>query len=679
MIYLVSKERFLFDIEDIKCVDVEESLHILEPLEIVGLDTETTGLDPYTKELKLVQLGCANFQVVIDTTTIDIREYKDFLESDRLFLLWNAKFDLKWFFKYNIVIKKVYDGFLAEKLLYLGYPGGMHSLSLKSAGENYLNIELDKTVRGKIIYSKLDEEIIRYGANDVAYLEQLREKQLEKLKEKDLLVALDIENRFVVVLAYVEWCGIKLSEEKWREKMAKDNAKEQSAKEALNKWLIENEPDSKYIFVDRQGDLFTGFDLAPKVSLNWNSAKQVGPIFKKYGVDIEVEDKDKGGTKDSIDAKVLKPQAHKCSLIPIYLEYKEAVKTTSTYGENFLKQINPVSHRIHTSYQQMGADTTRITSGGKDKDSKTEYVNLLNIPADAETRACFVAEKGNKWISIDYSGQETYLMASIANDTAIIEELTNGSGDIHSLTAYISYPEIPRDTSIKDIKKKFHNLRQEAKGIEFAINYGGNADTIHRNKGIPMEEAQKIYNNYMKGFSGLKRYQDFRRKDWFDKGYILLNPLTRHKAFIYDYDKLVEEKAKMSSPEWDWDYYRKMKAEYPECDTVQMVKHFFKRKADSERQSINYPIQATGSMCLRVALINFFNYICENNLFNIVKINVTPYDEINCEAPEAIAEQIAQEVYNCMVKSGTIFCTRCKLDADISRDFSGALPTYWIH
>ena len=679
MIYLVSKERFLFDIEDIKCIDVEESLRILKPLEIVGLDTETTGLDPYTKELKLVQLGCADFQVVIDTTTIDIREYKDFLESNRLFLLWNAKFDLKWFFKYGIVINKVYDGFLAEKLLYLGYPGGMHSLSLKSAGENYLNIELDKTVRGKIIYSKLDEEIIRYGANDVAYLEQLREKQLEKPKEKDLLVALDIENRFVVVLAYIEWCGIKLSEEKWREKMAKDTAKEEEAKAALDKWLIENEPDSKYIFIDRQGDLFSGFDLTPKVSLNWNSAKQVGPIFKKYGVNIEIEDKDKGGVKDSIDAKVLKPQADKCSLIPIYLEYKEAVKTTSTYGENFLEQINPVSGRIHTSYQQMGADTTRITSGGKDKDSRTEYVNLLNIPADAETRACFVAEDGNKWISIDYSGQETYLMASIANDTAIIEELTNGSGDIHSLTAYISYPEIPRDTPIKDIKKKFHNLRQEAKGIEFAINYGGNADTIHRNKGIPMDEAQKIYNNYMKGFAGLKRYQDFRRRDWFDKGYILLNPLTRHKAFIYDYDRLVEEKAKMSSPDWDWDYYRKMKAEYPECDTVQMVKHFFKRKADSERQSINYPIQATGSMCLRVALINFFKYICENNLFNVVKINVTPYDEINCEAPEAIAEQVAQEVYSCMVKSGTIFCTKCKLDADISRDASGALPTYWIH
>ena len=160
MIYVVSKERFLFHPDDISFIGVEESLRLLETLQVVGLDTETTGLDPYTKELKLVQLGCKEFQVVIDTTTVDIREYKEFLESDRLFLLWNAKFDLKWFYKYGIIIRNVYDGFLAEKLLYLGYPRGMHSLSLKSAGEKYLGVELDKTVRGKIIYSKLDEEII---------------------------------------------------------------------------------------------------------------------------------------------------------------------------------------------------------------------------------------------------------------------------------------------------------------------------------------------------------------------------------------------------------------------------------------------------------------------------------------------------------------------------------------
>ena len=677
MIYLVTKNQELFENSTYKIIGVDESLSLLSSLEIISVDTETGGLDEYTKDLKSVQLGNKNFQIVVDTSTIDIKKYKELFESDKLFLFWNALFDLRFLYRNNIYPRKVYDGYLAEKLMWLGYPSGTHSMSLKAAGENYLGIELDKSVRGKIMYQGLTEEVIVYGANDVKYLEELREKQLEELKKKDLLRAIDIENRFVLVLAYCQHCGVKLDREKWEAKMLKDKKREDNAKKNLDKWLIENEPNSKYIFINRQGDLFEGYNLEPQVSINWNSAKQVAPIFKKYGVEVAIEDKDKGGTKDSIDAKVLKPQKDKCSLIPLYLDYKEATKVTSTYGENFLKQINPISGRIHTNYSQLGADTTRITSGGKDKSTKTEYVNLLNLPADAETRACFVAEDGNKWISIDYSGQETYLMASIANDKAIIEELTNGSGDIHSLTAYMSYHEIPRETPIKDIKKLYHNLRQEAKGIEFAINYGGNADTISRNKGIPIEEANKIYNAYMNGFKGLKAYQDFRRKDWFNKGYILLNPLTGHKAYIYDYEQLKEDKEWMKT--LDWDYYREMKKTDPTCYTVERVRRFFKRKSASEKQSINYPIQATGSMCLRLSLIYFFYFLRDNQLLNKVKICVTPYDEINCEAPKEIAEEVATTLYNCMIKAGAFFCRRCKLDADISRLEDGSLPTYWIH
>ena len=677
MIYLVTKQNALFENENYKVISVEESLSLLNSLTIVGLDTETEGLDPWTKKLKSIQLGNYDFQVVIDTTTIDPTLYKDYLESNRLFVGWNLKFDLKFLFKQGIVPRKVWDGYLAEKLMWLGYPSGIHSLSLKAAGEHYLDIELDKSVRGKIIYAGLTDDVIIYSANDVKYLEKIMELQQLELAKKGLEKAIIYENKFVLPLAYCEYCGVKLDVDKWKAKMQKDEQRVKTALDNCNKWLLKNEPDSNYIFIDRQGDIFNSFNLEPQVTLNWNSAKQLIPLFKKYGVNVTIEDREKGGTKDSIDAKSLKPQKDKCSLIPLYLEYKEAIKVTSTYGENFLKQINPVSGRIHTNYQQMGADTTRLTSGGKDKGAKVDYVNLLNLPANAETRACFVAEKGNKWISIDYSGQETYLMASIANDSAIIEELTNGSGDIHSLTAYMSYHEIPRDTNIKDIKKNYHNLRQEAKGIEFAINYGGDANTISRNKGIPIEEATKIYNSYMSGFKGLKKYQDFRRKDWFDKGYILLNPLTGHKAYIYDYERLLEDKKWMST--LDWNYYREMKNSCPECDTVQRVRHFFKRKSASEKQSINYPIQATGSMCLRVSMINFFEYLRNNNLLFKVLICVTPYDEINCEAPSEIANDIAKVLYNCMIKAGSYFCTRCKLDADISYDKDGNLPTYWIH
>lgn len=677
MIYLVTNQKELFKNEVYKIISVEESLKLLNTLTIVGLDTETEGLDPWTKGLKSIQLGNYEFQIVIDTTTISPLVYKEYLESDRLFIGWNLKFDLKFLFRQGIVPKRVWDGYLAERLMWLGYPPGIHSLSLKSAGENYLGIELDKSVRGKIIYAGLTKDVIVYSANDVKYLEKIMRLQYEELVKKGLERAIIYENKFVLPLAYCEYCGIKLDVNKWKAKMQKDEDRVKNALAKCNEWFIKNEPKSKYIFIDRQGDFFNGFNLEPQVTLNWNSAKQLIPIFKKYGVNVTTEDKEKGGAKDSIDAKSLKPQKDKCDLISLYLEYKEAVKVTSTYGENFLKQVNPVSGRVHTNYQQLGADTTRLTSGGKDKATKTEYVNLLNLPANAETRACFVAEKGNKWISIDYSGQETYLMASIASDEAIIKELTEGSGDIHSLTAYMSYHEIPRDTPIKDIKKKYHNLRQEAKGIEFAINYGGDANTISKNKGIPIEEAKKIYNSYMLGFKGLKKYQDFRRIDWFNKGYILLNNLTGHKTYIYDYKELLEDKEWMAS--LDWNYYREMKSCCPECDTVQRVRHFFRRKSASEKQSINYPIQATGSMCLRVAMINFFEYLRTNNLLFKVYICVTPYDEINCEAPEDIANNVAKVLYDCMVKAGSYFCTKCKLDADISYDENGNLPTYWIH
>ena len=78
MIYLVTAQTELYKSEVYKIISVEESLRLLEPLTIVGLDTETTGLDPYTKELKLLQLGCKDFQIVIDCTTIPLQLYKEY-------------------------------------------------------------------------------------------------------------------------------------------------------------------------------------------------------------------------------------------------------------------------------------------------------------------------------------------------------------------------------------------------------------------------------------------------------------------------------------------------------------------------------------------------------------------------------------------------------------------------
>ena len=136
----------------------------------------------------------------------------------------------------------------------------------------------------------------------------------------------------------------------------------------------------------------------------------------------------------------------------------------------FLKQRDERTGRLYTNYNPLGTDTCRISSGGKDKANGVEYINMLNLPSDAETRACFVAEEGNRWISIDYSGQESFIMADMANDTAMINELTYGEKDLHTLTAKIVFPEIPKDMPVSEVKKKFHDERQKAKGYEFAFN-----------------------------------------------------------------------------------------------------------------------------------------------------------------------------------------------------------------
>lgn len=709
MIYLVTKNQELFENKDYKIIGIDESLSLLEPLRIVGLDTETSGLSCHKDKLLSLQLGCYDFQVVIDCLTIDVRLYKDYIESDRLFLFHNAKFDLQWLYKYHIVPYNVYDLFLAEKLMWLGYPIRLTPevwekiqckrydyvpadpkvktskpsyvlyMNLKKLGEMYLGVELDKSIRGQIIYKGLVGDVIAYAANDVKYLEKIRKCQLKQLEKQGLLTAIDYENRAILPIAYMCYCGIRMDRERWEKKMEHDQAILDSIKAEMDKWLIEHEPDSKYIRLNRQGDLFLGFNAKPQVILNWNSSKQVIPLFKKYGVDTTTLDKDDDDEdKDSIGAKVLGPQKDKCSLIPLYIRFKEMKKLCSTYGANVLRQIDKDTGRLYTNFNSLGTDTARISSGGKDKAAKIEYVNMLNMPADAETRACFIAEEGNKWISIDYSGQESFIMADVANDKEMIRELTYGEKDLHTLTAKIVFPEIPKDMLAKEVKKQYHKLRQEAKGYEFAFNYAGNDNTIMRNFGLSAERAKEIYNNYMRGFNGLKRYIEFRKKDWFNKGYIDLNPKVGYKAYIYDWSYLKKLQDKFGESGF-WDYYREMKQDSPKCDTVMMVKEFFKRRADSDRQSVNYPIQHTGALCYKVSMVNFFEYLRHNDLLFKVLITVTPYDEINCETPEEIAEDVANVLHKIMVNAGAYFVHRVKLDADISRLEDGSLPSYWIH
>lgn len=454
MIYLVSQNRGLFSPEKYKQIEFSEALEILLPLKIVQFDTETMGLDPHTKELLTVQLGNKENQVVFDWTTLGVLEkriLKDYFESDRVFLGWNLMFDLGFLYVNDIWPKHIWDGMIAEKLIFLGFPPVLSvelynelqlpdytpaydkdgvlryyelSYSLKAAAERRCKINIDKTVRGKIIDEGLTEEVIVYAAGDVMWLEDIKEEQDKELDRQDLQKAMAFECEFIKSLAYAKHCGVHLDADKWVEKMERNLSRLKKAEDALNKWVVDweknkmsssvspgepieyvdpnligesdsewllshgyvrypagdkpnprfpgnrmqaykkREPKSKYTVKDLQGNLFEGFNTEPRCIVNWSSSKQVIPLFEELGIQVKTFDKKTKREKKSVEEKLLAPQAKDFSIIPLYLDYQGASKVVSTYGDNWLKAINPKTGRIHVELHSIGTDTARVSSGG---------------------------------------------------------------------------------------------------------------------------------------------------------------------------------------------------------------------------------------------------------------------------------------------------------------------------
>lgn len=207
--------------------------------------------------------------------------------------------------------------------------------------------------------------------------------------------------------------------------------------------------------------------------------------------------------------------------------------------------------------------------------------------------------------------------------------------------------------------------------------YGGDANTLIGRDHIPEDEARKIEANYRKGFKGVDAYQAKQRKLVMQLGYIDECPEVGYRAYIYDFESLNNTQSKFNSEFWD--KYRSLKSMSPSDPLVEEVRHYFKRKSASERQSVNYPIQSRGSAIYKIAMINFFKWVVDNNLFKVVKFCIPCHDETNLEAPEDLAEEVASKLHECMVKAGKFICKIVPLDAEVSRLPNGELPNYWIH
>ena len=683
MIYFVTLQQQLFQ-DVFTCISPTESLSMMQSWNLIQCDTETSGRDPHLCKLLCIQFGNdkADARIVVDCSTVDVRLYKELLESRRI-IFQNGKFDLQFLYNYGIIPLKIYDTMIVEQLLYLGYPSGQISYSLKEIAWRRLHIDIDKTVRGEIIWRGLDADVINYAAGDVTYLEKIMHSQQRDLHRQGLLKAAKIECDFVPSIAYLEWCGIHLDRNKWMAKMKSDQENLNQAKKALDNFVVNTPSLNQFVYVDTQGDLFNGYDLTPKVNINWASSQQAVRIAKILGFDTKVQDKKTGEDKDSVLEKHLKKQKGiNDTFLKLYFDYQEHFKVCTSFGQGHLNAINPKTDRIHTVYKQLGAASGRMSCGSQQpntdlakvnqvKPSECTYPNIQQLPHDKITRACFTAPEGYLWCSCDFSALESRLGADIYNEPHMIDEFLHGSGDIHSLMAITFFgDQMEPGTTTKDVPEKYHDLRSKAKGPEFLLQFGGSAYGLSTQLAIPEEEAQKYVDNYFNRFKGIadfkKKGSAFVRKN----GYILMCQYSGHKMYWYDHDKWLERQKSFTQEFWEeYRNVHKGTGDY----VAQEVRQHFKAASKWDRMALNSVTQGSGIVILKVAMTNFFHWIVEQGYFGKVELASLVHDESNTIFPESLKDVVPAMQSKCMEDAAALICTKLPIPAKPDVD------TFWKH
>jgi DNA polymerase I-like protein with 3'-5' exonuclease and polymerase domains len=253
----------------------------------------------------------------------------------------------------------------------------------------------------------------------------------------------------------------------------------------------------------------------------------------------------------------------------------------------------------------------------------------------------------------------------------MLEEFLHGSGDMHSLCAYMVYKdEIPRDTPIKDIKKKYPHLRSAVKPIEFSQQFGGSEYAIQNSKGCTLEEAKVFKDAYDSGFPGIAEFKKkgsaFVRKN----GYILMCAYSGHKMFWWDWDKWVERQKSFTQEFWeDYRDHHKGSGDW----VCQEVRQHFQAASKWDRMALNAPTQGSGIVILKIAMTNFFKWIVDNGYFGKVELAALVHDESNVIFPEELKDVVPPMQSKCMEEAAALICTKLPISAKPD------VATYWKH
>tara|TARA_R100001082_G_scaffold111119_1_gene93484 strand:+ start:2811 stop:4697 length:1887 start_codon:yes stop_codon:yes gene_type:complete len=590
----------------------------------LGVDTETEGFDFTCKKMIMFQIGDQANQYVIDTRHVSIEPLRSVLENVNITKIFhNAKFDYKFIKKWSgITCQGVWDTFLVEVVLNCGKKIGF---SLKDVVKRRLNEELDKEVRNKFIGLEgqpFTENQIVYGAKDVEYLLQIKWQQLPELVEKRLGPVAKLENEAVLALADIEYNGLDLDVEQWKQLESRSTLAADALSLNLDQMVLENGKLNKFVKKYIQGDMFTPVSELRKIDIKWTSPTQVLKVFKTLVPDL-----------DDVNGKNMYKYRFKHDIIDTYIKYKEAMKLCTSYGDAFLKNLSN-DNKIHTNFHQI-LDTGRISS------SKP---NMQQIPADNKYRNCFIAPKGWSYVSADYSSQELNVIAFGSKDPVWLEALEEGQ-DLHSTCAELVYGKEWMDSGEDNcayFKKKVKcncpshkKLRTNVKTINFGLAYGMGPNKLADTLNISIPAAKELIQKYFQAFPAIKGFLDKLGTYGTRYGYIkTFPPYNRKRWFTNWYPKI-----------WD------SRASKLELGSI-------------ERASKNTPIQGASADMTKRALVLMREHI---QSFDIpVKMVMTVHDQIDTICRNDYVSQWKEDIKMIMEWAADEIVTNKLLKAEAS-------------
>ncbi|OTG96108.1 DNA polymerase I [Acinetobacter sp. ANC 3832] len=324
-------------------------------------------------------------------------------------------------------------------------------------------------------------------------------------------------------------------------------------------------------------------------SFNVSSPKQVGEVlFDKLGL--------KGGKKTatgqySTSEAILEKIDH--PIAALILEYRGLSKLKSTYTDGLLKQANPETHRVHTSYHQALTATGRLSSTDP---------NLQNIPVREEIgrqiRKAFVAPQGRVLLAADYSQIELRLMAHFSQDEALVHAFNHGQ-DVHRRTAseVLSVP-------LEDVT---NDQRRQAKAVNFGLLYGMSEFGLIRQLGFTREESQNYIKQYFHRYPGIYEYMQRTRQIASEQGYV--ETISGRRLYTPDID----------------------------------ARNMMIRKG-AERAAINAPLQGSAAEIIKMAMIEVDKILPSAQ----AKLLLQVHDELVFEVDEAIADELAIKIAEAM-------------------------------